>query len=620
MRTAKLTNHHANYSGGSDRSFIRSLIGPCQVTDIVGVDRCVPFYSYFAEDRTPYNFRGWTPIDNLSAFEASFKLDDVCPKPWRYRIAEDLLSLPFNGYYAVYDGGGYVADLGYNAKSALGVIDDLEQNKWIDDKTFAVFIEFTVFEPASTLFSAAKYVYERYPTGGTKTTSTIETLMIYYPTDPDFSSFYQMCQLLLLILVFVLFLVEIVKLYHQGCQYFLHFWYIVEFFQISSAVSAMVLYFFKAKYTSDFVRKVRANPFETSSSDYVVLWSDVEVCLLSFVVFIVTIKSLRLLKFNRHICHLTHTLKTATMHLMSYSIVFTATLAAYTQLGTLLFGRSVVSYSNLVQSLRTLLQRLLGSNMYTGELQALNEVVAQVFTFAYSVSIVMILFNMFMSILNSSYSNGRLAKQGRFADVELAAFTLQYLKEKTESLWNDLRNSIKNAKNKPRTFIRGARGKYFKVPSAVENSNSFFSTQHSLSKPDFNVYLIEECRCPSLEELQFQEASFEGLDDIDFVDEFSSLRDVKKTVVEIGTALFLSKSEWSSTNLDNDEDDRDDASSLSSKQSFGVDSNPSYISLSDFSFGMDGNDENCIELGNCSCMEEPFTDPNKPDCWTKGDP
>ena len=130
--------------------------------------RCLPFYSSISEDRTPFSLRDWTPITNISAFKASFKLDDLCPKPWRYQTAEALETLTFQGFYASYDGGGYIADLGYKAETALGVIDDLESNDWIDDRAFAVFIEFTVYEPSSTLFSAAKYLYERYPTGGTK--------------------------------------------------------------------------------------------------------------------------------------------------------------------------------------------------------------------------------------------------------------------------------------------------------------------------------------------------------------------------------------------------------------------------------------------------------------------
>lgn len=524
----------------------------------------MPYYSSRSEDKTAYSLRDWTPVANITEFEASFKLDDLCPKPWRYRTAESLETLSFHGYHAIYDGGGYVADLGYNAESALGVIHDLENNSWIDDRTYAVFIEFTVYEPSSTLFSAGKYLYERYPTGGTKTTGAIETLMIYYPTDPSYRSLYLACQLLLIFLIFGLFVMEVVKLYFQGCRYFANFWNLVDIFQTSSAMAAMVSYFFKAKYTSDFVRHVRKNPFDTSSSDYIVQWYDLEIWLLSLVVFLVTIKMLRLLKFNDHICHLTYTVKSAVRHLVSYSLVFTATLVAYTQLGTLLFGSNVSSYSSMTQSLRMLLERLLGNNMYTKELKAVNDIMGQLFTLAYSFSIGMILINMFLSILNSSYSEIRLMKQGRFPDAELAHFAWRYLIEKALTFWRDTKKSLKRINKIGKPHLKRKNAKYL---NTSEDSDEFFCTTYDELKS------TEDCLCLSAEEIQFEEATIEALDDIDLADEYSSLRDVRKTMFQIGTAFFLTKNQWSSGSLNYSDDDRDDASSLRSEWSYGKESN-----------------------------------------------
>lgn len=541
----------------------------CQVEDYVVVKRCLPYYSSRSEDKTAYSLRDWTPINNITEFEVSFKLDDLCPKPWRYQTADSLETLSFHGYHAIYEGGGYVADLGYNAGTALGVIHDLENNSWIDDRTFAVFIEFTVYEPSSTLFSVGKYLYERYPTGGTKTTGTIETLMIYYPLDPSYRSFYLACQLLFIFVIFGLFVMEIVKLYFQGCGYFTHFWNLVDILQISSAMAAIVSYFFKAKYTSDFVRRVRKNPFDTSSSDYIVQWCDLEIWLLSLVAFLVTIKMLRLLKFNDHICHLTYTVKSALRHLVSYSLVFTATLVAYTQLGTLLFGSNVSSYSNMTQSLRMLLERLLGNDMYTKELKAVNDIMGQLFTLAYSFSIGMILINMFLSILYSSYSEIRRIRQGRFPDVELAHFTWRYFKEKLQTFWRLTKTSLQRTNKVEKSHLKRKNAKYFSVPkmNALEDSDEFFRTTYDELKSS------GECQCLSADEIQFEEATIEEFDDIYLADEYSSLRDVRKTLFQIGTSFFLNKNQWSSASLSYSDDDRDEVSSLRSEWSYGKESN-----------------------------------------------
>ena len=518
------------------------------------------YYSSHSEDKTTYNLRDWTPIYNISEFEASF--DDVCPKPWRYRTAHALEALPFNGFYATYDGGGYVADLGYNAESALGVIDDLENNDWIDFRTFAVFVEFTVYEPSSTLFSPAKYLFERYPTGGSKMSTRIDTLMIFYPTDPGFRSFYLACYFLLIVFLLGLLLMEIFNIFNQGWRYVTHFWNLIDVFQAIGAAAALVSFFFKAKYTSNFVKRVRENPFATSSSDYIVLWCAVETWLLSLVVFVVTVKFLRLLKFNDHICHFTYTVKSAFKHLFSYSMVFAAAILAYTQLGTLLFGSNVSAYSNLTKSLIMLLERLLGNNMYTNELKAANQVMAQLFTFGYSLSIAMILLNMFFSILHSSYCQIRLLKQGRFPDVELSRFAWQYFMEKARIFWYNTKRSIKENKLRRLRFNK----RQAEVVGFLDKDS------------EFDDEAAEEYICLPSEDVRFEEVVLEKIEDIDLVDEYNSLKDVRKTLLQIGANFFLTQNEWSSGSINEEGDDREDASSSKSDWSEGMGSSFSFTS------------------------------------------
>ena len=56
--------------------------------------------------------------------------------------------------------------------------------------------------------------------------------------------------------------------------------------------------------------------------------------------------------------------------------------------------------------------------------------------------------------------------------------------------------------------------------------------------------------------------------DIDTVDEFSSLRDIKKALLQIGTSLFIYHHEWSSSSL-YDDSDREERNSLKSGWSQG---------------------------------------------------
>ncbi|XP_031571396.1 uncharacterized protein LOC116305596 isoform X3 [Actinia tenebrosa] len=420
--------------------------------------RCIPKYSHEHEDKTEFNMPGWNPVYNVNATMSLFELWDLCPKPWRYRTARSLNSLPFQGAEVSYDGGGFVADLGYDVGQAMDVINNLEYHKWIDDKTAAVIVEITVFDPATLLFSHVKYLYERFTTGGTNVRTTIKTLVLYSSSDQTFQSFYQVCQLMLMLMILFFFFVEIGKVYRQGRAYVRQFWNWMELVQIISAVSAIVMFFFKEKYTSDFVRKVQNNPYETSSIDYIILWSDLEIYLLSLVIFIVTIKFLRLIRFNRSICQMTGTLVRSAKNIWSFFIIFVAILLGFTQLGFLAFGATVTAYSSFFQSLRSVMQMLLGGEMHFYELQSTNGIIGPIFTFVFMFSMTMILLNMFLAILNESYEETREDENSDdFADADLCDFMFSYFGSKYKLFLEEYKNVQTKILSIAERFIRQRR-------------------------------------------------------------------------------------------------------------------------------------------------------------------
>lgn len=403
----------------------------CQVTDEMPhnamFSRCIPSYSSKNEYKTPYNLPEWIPVTNTSHNQSVFELERMCPKPWRYKSSRDLQTLSYEGFYSTYDGGGFVADLGYNIKSALKVLNTLQEHNWIDEFSVAVFIEFTIFNPSSSLFSVAKCLYERSPTGGVLFSRSVKTLTLYKASSNNYQKFYEVCQLLFMVIILFFVINEISKIYRQRKKYFTGFWNWVELLQILTAFSSVVIYFLKAKYTSWFVKKVRNNPFETSSADYTVLWSTVEVYVLSFLIFIVTTKFLRLIRFNRHVCQMMGTLARSVNPLVSYLVVFFATLCAYTQLAFLLFGSSMDPYSSFFNSLRAVLQMLLGGKMFFYEIKSVNGLLGPLFVFLYMFTMTFILLNMFLAILNESYFEVVDSPGNDFDNADLGQFIIIYL-------------------------------------------------------------------------------------------------------------------------------------------------------------------------------------------------
>ena len=84
---------------------------------------CYDLYSFDEEDKTPANLPGWEPFSD-SVEWANFS--EPYPVPWQYVPNQELS--PSWGYFDAYDGGGYVADLGFNSSTAQAVISELPNN------------------------------------------------------------------------------------------------------------------------------------------------------------------------------------------------------------------------------------------------------------------------------------------------------------------------------------------------------------------------------------------------------------------------------------------------------------------------------------------------------------
>jgi len=65
-----------------------------------------------------------------------------------YTSAEEKGDDVYTGTMASYSGDGYSANLGSSIGAAQTLLQDLENNRWIDMYTRAVFVEFNILNPA----------------------------------------------------------------------------------------------------------------------------------------------------------------------------------------------------------------------------------------------------------------------------------------------------------------------------------------------------------------------------------------------------------------------------------------------------------------------------------------
>lgn len=400
---------------------------------------CLAAYSSDSEERTQLNLPKWIPLRNYSQNDP---IADICPKPWKYQSGTELNTISHEAVKNSYDGGGYVADLGYNKESASKVISDLRDYNWVDTLTAAVFIEFTLFDPTTSLFCSVRQIYEQLPTGQAVTAVDIRALTLYPSTNFHLQSFYEVCELSFLLAIVICFIVEAVKFFRQK-KYFHRMWNVMELILLMVSLVAVVMSFLKGKYTSLYVKSVKSNPYGTFSSDNVVRWLDRETLWSSLAIFIITLKLLRLIRFNHHICQMQGTLKRSAWPVMSFSLVFIIVVIAFTHFGFLCFGTNLELFSSIFNSLRVVMTMSVGKQIDYLDVYLINPLVGSLYLVLFLIIMIFVLINLFIAVLVDAYGEVREEQGDNFGDAELGKFMYNVVRKATRQLPSKLKVELK---------------------------------------------------------------------------------------------------------------------------------------------------------------------------------
>ena len=238
-------------------SYIAPFVGPCATPRQIIPD-CYYDYSSAQKETTLLSLPGWKPLPFNTSWPTALQM---CPKPWRYQTAEELNHGPIKATYGEYDGGGYVAVMGYRENTALGVLAETLGHEWIDRKTRAVILEFAVFNVNTNLISIATYIYEVIATGAAYTTKRVDTLELY-STEAGALIFYLICHFLFMVMVLFNLIMMLLHLYRQRLGFFKSVWNMVDFLMIISSVASVAFYLIRSKSVLSTIKAIQANPYE----------------------------------------------------------------------------------------------------------------------------------------------------------------------------------------------------------------------------------------------------------------------------------------------------------------------------------------------------------------------
>ena len=366
---------------------------------------CYGTYTEKNEQTTPFNKLGWIPVDNSTNKD---ELNRLCPKPWRYQKPGKTDAVPKWGQFSFYPGGGFVADLGYDKETGIGIIETLQRHSWLDRQSRPVILEFTAFNPSTNLLVVGTYFYEIQPSSYSAPFQRIKIISVY-SKETGSHEFYLVCVLLLIIFTLLYVGRICYRVYKLRLRFFKSFWNWVEILQVAVSVLAVVMNIVRSTKAVSTVRTLKENVYANVSFQEVIAWTEAENGVLGILVFTVTLKLLRLIRFNEHVAVFSSTLKVSAKLLRSYVVVLVVGFMAFLHFGILIFGTGSERYSSFLKATYFQLELILGrvKARPINELSDANDTFGRIFAALLLLSLTIMFMNFFIAAINDSLSDAK---------------------------------------------------------------------------------------------------------------------------------------------------------------------------------------------------------------------
>lgn len=221
---------------------------------------------------------------------------------------------------------------------------------------------------------------------------------------------------------------EIRQFVKKGREHLKNPWSVLEIFVTLLSLCAVGLYFARLKFTKDALKDMDSDSAGFVSFHYTAFLDEWLKCIMGLIVFFSFLKLFRLLRFNRRMSLLQQVLKRCFSSLLSFMFMFALAFLAFALLACLVFGQAMEGFGTLFRSCASLMDTLLGK-FTLKEMMGANRIIGPIFFYTYTVSMVFVLINMFLSIINDAFAEVRSDVEKQSNEFEIVDFMVHRLKE-----------------------------------------------------------------------------------------------------------------------------------------------------------------------------------------------
>ena len=330
-------------------------------------------------------------------------------------------STRISGLYATYPGDGYVMDVPFTTRDDFAFeVSRLRANNWLDLQTRAVFVEFTAFNPAYGNYISNHYLIEQSASGlwTTSTQAYIGSMDVCLFCEPLYAV---LDVTLYLSILWVLFNEALLLLHacrvRSGlrtycCDSFWSVHYCVSVFcyllslSLRAATTAETLSTLQGLWRASGGNGGAAAYYDITES---LRTTDIADFIDAFCILFLALRIFRYLQYNSRMQQFTHVFVLAGMEIIFFAFMFGFTYFGFVLLGHNIYGAYLEEWSTIIGTFRTLVKMMVGNFDYEA-MRQVDQIWTPVYFFVYIIFVFMILVNVFLAILNTSYSNVREAR------------------------------------------------------------------------------------------------------------------------------------------------------------------------------------------------------------------
>ena len=408
---------------------------------------------------------------------------------FQYTSSSQINSYPYTGSKNTYFGGGYVFKMNGSINDTKVNLSILEELKWIDKQTSAVFIEFTLYNANTNLFQSCMILFEIDLAGTFTNTIQFTSLNLYEINKANFFTPKILLSAIYLMFVVIIMAIEVKHFIRLGWRKYLSdFYNYLELIVIafSWAAFSMFLYRMYAAYdVGNQINKSFVNSFINLQNP--VYFSMLYYYFLGICAAFSCLRFIRTLRYIRRIMVFFRALTKSCKEMISFGVVFLVAWLAYIQVFYVRLNDQYFEFHSMVKSIMTGVELILlqKSTLFLSEQTYLLAILYILFILC----VIFTLVNVFLTIVTESYAMARIEMFGDpvQGSEKHGSHLLEFVKNDEENEDPELFNYFKSLVLS--FFSRNNKSEDRKsTPKYVENWDQL------ISKMNESLYRIQNCK------------------------------------------------------------------------------------------------------------------------------